>query len=106
MLADGGVRVKAQNAFYKRNWHYIALENTRWKTEAKISPKTPRPVEKMPPFAPDISLGVEKSLHRTLLTPKSHPKVANLGEDRRSWPSPRFSRLARGVSRPLAAMPV
>ena len=41
MLADGGVRVKAQNAFYKRNWHYIALENTRWKTEAKISPKTP-----------------------------------------------------------------
>ena len=41
MLADGGTRVKAQNALYKRNWHYIALENTPGKTEAKISPKSP-----------------------------------------------------------------
>ena len=41
MLADGGAGVKAQNALYKRNWHYIALENTPGKTEAKISPKPP-----------------------------------------------------------------
>ena len=54
MLADGGARVKAQNAIYKRNWHYIALENTRWETEAKISPKSPARWEKcllLPPIS-------------------------------------------------------
>ena len=59
MLADGGAGVKAQNGFYKRNWHYIALENTPGKTEAKISPKSPVQWKKCLPFASDISLGVE-----------------------------------------------
>ena len=100
MLADGGAGVKSQNAFYKRNWHYIALQNTWWKTEAKISPKSPRPVGGMPPFAPDISLAVAKSLHSTLLTPKSHPKVANLGSDRHRGPQGREGVLLMRGARP------